>query len=240
MKRAYLFVAGLAVLAMTLVIFITPVFATDTGTATVDSVRGQSLSNVVVVRTHSSWPWYLVRASGLVAGVSLVILMLSGIGSVTGHTFKFLEPLTAWATHRALGIVFIISVGIHMLGLLFDQFVSFNLLSLLVPWAAEYKQVTLFGIHFGSLYVALGVLSFYGALAIVLTSLFWIDKKPKIWKFLHIASYIVITLVFFHALMLGTDTGSGWIRLAWVTGGILVAAAAIARLKRVGTTNVKK
>ncbi len=206
------------------------------GTATVKSVPGQSLSDVVLTRAKNSWPWYIVRASGLVAGIALVVLMLSGIGSVTGHSFKFLEPLTAWATHRALGIVLAVSMGTHMIMLLFDHFIPFTIPSLLVPWVSQYKPVTLFGIHFGSLYVAMGILAFYGALAIVLTSLLWIDKKPKIWKTLHICSYGVIALVFFHALFMGTDTGEGLIRLAWIAGGLTIAIAALARLRRVGTT----
>ncbi len=214
--------------------------AVDNGTASVKSVEGKSLSQAVVERAEGSWPWYLVRASGLVAGVSLVILMLSGIGSVTGHTFRVLEPLTAWATHRAIGIVFVVSIVIHMLGLLFDHFVSFNLLTLLVPWLSDYQPVTLFGVQFGSLYIALGILAFYGALAILLTSLFWVDKKPKIWKALHIMSYVVIAMVFVHALFLGTDTGQGILRLVWIAGGVLVAAAALVRLKRIGTTHDPK
>lgn len=237
--RRFLTILGLLSLLM-LPLFATPARATETGTATVKSIPGQSLTDVVYERTRSSWPWYIVRASGIIAGITLVILMLSGIGSVTGHTFKFLEPLTAWATHRAIGIVFIISVSIHMIGLLFDQFVPFDIVSLLVPWVSDYKPLIVGGINLGSVYVAFGVLAFYGALAIVLTSLFWVDKKPKVWKFLHISSYAVIFLVFIHALFLGTDTGEGWVRLAWVVGGILVAGAALARLKRVGATRDPK
>lgn len=209
----------------------------DNGTTSVKTIQGESLSNLVTTRAKNSWPWYIVRASGLVAGVTLIILILSGIGSVTGHTFRFLEPLTAWATHRALGIVFVVTTIIHMVGLLFDHFVSFDLLSILVPWVSDYKPVTLFGLQLGSLYVAFGVLAFYGALAILLTSLFWVDKKPKVWKALHISSYVVIAFVFLHGLFLGTDTATGIIRLLWVLGGILVVLAALARLRRVGTTH---
>lgn len=209
----------------------------ENGTTTVQSVPGQSLTDLVTQRAKNSWPWYIVRASGLVAAVCLVILMMSGIGSVTGHTFRFLEPLTAWATHRALGIAFVISIVIHMVGLLFDHFVSFDVFSILVPWVSDYKPVELFGIQLGSLYVALGILAFYGALAILLTSLFWVDKKPKVWKTLHISSYVVMAMVFLHALFLGTDLAEGIIRGIWLVASVVVVTAAIIRLKRVGTTN---
>lgn len=219
-----------------LILFAPVAAAADTGTVSVQTIPGQSLSEIVIEKAESSWPWFVIRASGLVAGVSLVILMLSGIGSVTGHMFRFLEPLTAWATHRALGIVAAVSMVIHVVTLLFDKFIPFTLVELLVPWASNYQPLVLFGVNLGSLFVALGIIALYVTLAIVVSSLFWIDKKQKIWKFLHIASYFVIAAVFVHALFLGTDTSSGIGQIAWIAGGIAVLVAIIVRLRRVGTT----
>lgn len=211
--------------------------ATDTSTdtsVTVETIPGDTLSGIIKERTETSWPWYIVRASGIVAGISLILLLLSGIGSVTGHTFRFLDPLTAWATHRALGITFLISVLVHMLTLLFDHFVPFNIIDILVPWASSYRTVTVAGVSLGSLYVALGVLAFYGALIVVVTSLLIVDKKPNAWKFIHYLSYLVIFDVFVHALFLGTDTGNGTGRVLWLIGNVLVVAAIVVRLRRAG------
>ena len=174
----------------------------------------------IINRVISTWPWYIVRGSGIIAAISLVILMLSGLGSVTGHTFKLLEPIIAWASHKALGIVFGISILIHMVGLLFDHFVPFSLVNLLLPWTSNYKPVTFFGLHLGSLFVSLGVLAFYAVVLIIITSLLWIDKKPYIWKLIHLLSYIVLVLVFFHALNLGTDIASGFLRWLWIAIGV--------------------
>lgn len=206
------------------------------GTVSVQAVPGQSLFDIVGAKIASSWPWYVVRASGLVAGVSLVILMLSGIGSVTGHTFRFLEPLTAWATHRALGIVMSVSMAIHIVTLLIDKFVPFNVVQILVPWTSQYKPLILFGLNLGSVFVALGILAFYVALAIVVTSLFLVDKTPRVWKFIHLASYFVIAAVFFHALFLGTDLSGGIGRAIWVLLGLFVLGVIIVRLRRVDAT----
>ena len=212
----------------------TPVLAeTVPGSVSVQTIPGQSLSDIIATKVQSSWPWYLVRASGLVAGVAAVILLLSGIGAVTGHTFKFLEPLTAWATHRALGIILVIATQVHMIMLLFDKFVPFTLPAVLVPWVSQYKPVILGNLNLGSAYVALGILALYVAIAIVVTSLLWIDKKPKVWKVLHFASYFVIAAVFLHALFLGTDTSTGIGRWLWIAGGVIVAVAIIVRIRRV-------
>ncbi len=208
---------------------------TDSGNIVVQTIPGPSVSDRYVTRAKASWPWYLARGSGIIAAISLVILMLSGIGQVTGYTFRFLEPLTAWASHRALGLTFGISVLIHMFSLLFDHFVPFNIWQILVPWLSHYKPVTLFGISFGSLYVALGVLSFYLVGVITLTSLLWVEKKPYTWKLIHLLSYIVMLFVFIHALYMGTDLAHGIWRLLWWALGIAVAAGSIYRLWRAKT-----
>lgn len=202
----------------------------------VSPIQGPTVARQLVGRAKTSWVWYVTRASGLVAAVSLVILILSGIGQITGHTFKFLEPLTAWASHRALGIVFSISLVAHILGVVVDKFVPFSIWQVLVPWLSDYKPVTVFGIHLGSLYIAFGVLSFYGTVLIMLTSLVWIEKKPYLWKISHLLSYLVMFFVFIHALYLGTDLVHGVLRWLWIVSGVFIVYASIARLWRAKTT----
>ena len=207
----------------------------SSGNIVVQTIPGQTLAQNVAQRAKNSWPWYIVRGSGFVAAFCLVILMVSGVGLVTGYTFKFLEPLTAWASHRALGIVMAIALLVHMLGLLFDHFVPFDIMSLLVPWISNYKPVTIFGLHLGSLFVALGVLSFYGTVLVVLTSLLWVEKKKRLWKLTHLLSYIVMAFVFVHALFLGTDLAGGPLRLIWIALAICLAAVFLHRLWRAKT-----
>ncbi len=238
MRKQVLFFCGLllALGAFWAVPVPTQAAAVKGGTVTVESVPGETLTQIVSNRVEHSWPWYIVRASGIVAGISLVALLLSGIGSVTGHFFKILEPITAWATHRALGITFVASVIVHIVTLMFDKFAPFSLAQLLIPWVSNLKPVTLFGINFGSIFVALGIFALYGSIAVLVTSLIWIDRKPRLWKLTHYLSYGVIVAVFIHALYLGTDTGHGLGRIAWVGANIVILFFIILRLRRVGTT----
>jgi predicted ferric reductase len=201
----------------------------------VEKTPKSSVATGLVERVKVSWPWYLTRVSGLVAAVSLILLMLSGVGLITGHTFSFFEPITAWASHRALGITFAVSVLLHVGALYFDNFVPFSITSLLVPFASQYKQIQLFGFSVGSLYVALGVVSLYITAAITLTSLLWIEKKPKLWKLTHLLSYLAMIFVFVHALYLGTDLSSGILRWAWIGLAVAVMYASIARAWRAKT-----
>lgn len=232
------------VLVSLCLVFILPLFASrvvsaqsnnQPGDIVVQTIPGPSVAQKLSARTKTSWPWYLARGSGIIAAITLVILMLSGIGQVTGYTFRILDPLTAWASHRALGITFALSILVHMFSLLFDHFAPFNLWQLLVPWLSDYKPVTLFGFHLGSFYVALGVLAFYGAFIVVITSLLWVEKKPYMWKLIHLVSYLLIFFVFIHALYLGTDLTHGIFRLLWIASGLAIAYASIHRLWRAKT-----
>jgi predicted ferric reductase len=205
------------------------------GPATAESAQNASLGRQSVLRLKASWPWYLTRGSGLLAAVSLVLLVLSGVGLLTGYTYRVLEPLLAWTTHRALGIVFLASVIVHMVVLLFDKFAPFTLLDMLIPFVSHYKRVTIGGAHLSSLWVALGVVAFYGVVAVVFSSLRWIDKKPYTWRLLHYLSYGIMAATFFHALFLGTDLKGGTFRVLWVMAGLAVVFSIGLRLWRAWT-----
>ena len=169
----------------------------------------------------------------------MVVLMLSGIGLITGQTFKLFEPLTAWATHRALGIAFSIALFIHIFALLFDKFVPMNIIQVLVPFTSTYLPITIWGIHFGTLWTAFGIVAMYMTFIIVATSLLWIEKKPYLWRFIHFFSYAVLALVFFHGLFMGTDLSHGSFRFLWIAMGVGVIAYIVVRLKRAGTTKAQ-
>ncbi len=198
----------------------------------IPAVQGPSVIQDLKTRTQSAWPWYITRASGIIAAILLVILILSGVGLITGYSFKVLEPLNAWASHRAIGISFFVAVLIHGGSLLFDHYVPFSLIQVFMPFMSHYRTVTFGGYHLGSLWVALGIFAFYGLLAVIISSLLWIDKKPYSWKFIHFLAYIIMIFVFIHALYLGTDLAHGILRTLWIVFGVIVAIAIIYRLNR--------
>jgi DMSO/TMAO reductase YedYZ heme-binding membrane subunit len=193
-----------------------------------------SVAVVVIHHATQSWAWYLVRASGLMALVLLILLILSGIGLITGYTFRFLEPVAAWAVHRAMAIGMIVSIMVHGTFLLFDKFVPFTIFQVLVPFSSNFHRVSFAGIPLGSLFIAFGVVSFYALLLVVLTSLLIRDRAKKIWKLIHYLSYLSVVLVYFHALNTGTDFESGPLRVVWIAVGVLLLAAFATRLRRAG------
>lgn len=241
MKRLGVWLATLAtvlgLVSMPAVVFAAPIGGNAPSVGIV--ADGTSVAQQVVIKTKTSWSWYATRASGLVAAFLLVLLILSGIGQVTGMTYRVVEPLNAWRLHRALGIAFGASVVVHVVVLLFDKFAPFTILQVLLPFTSTYMPVTIGGLHLGSLYVALGVFAMYAAAIVLLTSLFWIDKKPFLWRLMHYLSYLLVVLIFFHGLLIGTDTRHGVMRVIWLAFGLVILAGFYSRLRRAWTITHK-
>lgn len=183
----------------------------------------------------SSWPWYLSRAAGLVAAVLLLLLALSGIGQLTGFSYRFMEPLLSWSLHRAIAIAFGVSVCIHGLALLLDKFDPYNIFQIIIPFTSPDS-----GVHHGSLYTAFGILASYLAAIMIFTSLYWINKKQKWWRLLHYLSYVLVALVFLHGLLLGTDIRHGTLRIIWWLAGTIIFVGILSRLLRAGTIHQAK
>jgi len=187
-------------------------------------------------RIASSWTWYVVRAAGFVAVGLLISLMLSGIGQVTGLTYKFIEPIQAWAIHKAMGLALCAAIAVHVVFIFFDHFVSFSIPQLLIPWLSQYNNGTSFlGLHLGRLAISMGILAMYGVIIIILSSLGWIDTKKRAWRWLHYLSYAVMGLVFIHAASAGTDLRYGTFRAGWMLVGGILLLGVITRLWRAGT-----
>lgn len=198
-------------------------------------IVGITTSQEIVIKLRQSWPWYVTRGAGLTAAALLVLLMISGIGLVTGLTYRVLEPMTAWGVHRAFAIAFAVSGFIHVFALSFDKYVGFSIAQLLLPYTSRYDPVTIAGHNIGPLYVALGVYSMYIGVILVWTSLVWIEKKSRAWRVLHYLAYLLILMVFIHALFLGTDLKHGFFRALWIFFGVCILLAIFARLRRART-----
>mgnify|MGYP000849703479 FL=1 len=193
------------------------------------------LSMLAVTSFNTSWPWYVIRASGISAVALLILIMVSGIGMVTGLTYRFIEPLKAWSIHRAMAIAMSLLAIIHVSFLLIDSFAKYNVLDVLIPFKVQFEQSQVFGINVGSFYNALGIFSLYMLPFIVLSSLFFIESKKKLWELLHYLSYPFMVLVYFHTLFLGTDFKHGVLRLLWIVFGLVLAVLTVTRLARLGS-----
>lgn len=207
-------------------------------TITQHALQGFSSDTLQIAtnRIAHTWQWYIIRGAGFTAAALLISLMLSGIGQVTGLTYRFLEPVKAWAVHKAMGIALCVAIAVHVLFLLLDQVMPFGVLDITVPFHSTYTNGSaLLGWHPGMWATGLGVLAMYSVFVVIASSLTIIDSDKRSWRWLHYLNYFTITAVFVHAVSVGSDLKYGTFRAAWVAVSGVVVLAIISRLFRAGT-----
>lgn len=140
-------------------------------------------------------PWYVVRASGVLAWLLCVLSVLWGLALSTRALGR--KPTAPWLLdlHRFLGGLSIAFVGVHLLSLWLDNFVQFGPAQLFVPLASSWHPVA----------VAWGVVAFYVLVAVEVSSLAMRYLPRRWWRGIHFSSFAVYVLVTVHVLTAGTD-----------------------------------
>ena len=164
--------------------------------------------------SNNLW-WYTARAGGIVAAALLAGSVIAGLALSTAP--RRARPRSAWRLdlHRFLGGLACVFVVLHLAGTLFDRFVTFHVVDLLVPLTAQWHPWA----------VALGVVALYLLLAVEVTSLLKPRLPLAVWRSVHYASFPLFALVQLHILLAGSDR-----RSPWLLGGIVACDVVIAAL----------
>jgi DMSO/TMAO reductase YedYZ heme-binding membrane subunit len=141
--------------------------------------------------------WYVARASGLLSWVLLTAAVLWGL-ALSGRLSR--KPRPAWVLdlHRFLGGLSVVFVAIHLAALVADSYTHFGPSQLLVPLASTWRPGP----------VAWGVVAFYVMLAVEITSLLMRRLPRRIWRAVHLTSYLLFVTATVHLLAAGTDAGN--------------------------------
>lgn len=153
--------------------------------------------------------WYVARASGIVAWVMLAIAVIWGILVATRILGR--KPRPAWVLdlHRWLGGLSVAFTGVHLVGLVLDDYVEFGMRELFVPFASEWRPAA----------VAWGVVAFYALIAVQVTSLAMKHLPRRLWKWVHLSSFGLFFAATLHAGMAGSDVTNPLYR---IVVGVLV------------------
>jgi predicted ferric reductase len=156
-------------------------------------------------------PWYVARASGLVAWALLAGAVVWGLLMTSKVMRRRVKNSWLLDLHRWLGGLALVFTAIHVLAILGDSYVHFGLASVLVPLAA----------HWHPLAVAWGVASLYLLAAVELTSLLRRRLSHRLWKRVHMLSFPLFVTSTVHGLSAGTD---GRTPMAIITAALVSAA----------------
>jgi sulfoxide reductase heme-binding subunit YedZ len=171
--------------------------------------------------------WYLSRASGIVAWLTLTLSVLWGIILSTDLFPRRRRPAWLLDLHRWLGAMTLCFVAIHLGTLVADSYTHFAARELLIPFASAWRPTA----------VALGVFAVYLLVAVELTALAMKRLSKRWWRDVHIASYGVFWLTSIHAALSGTDSGQ---QLYTITALVAMAAIVFAVCYRILSRDLPK
>jgi len=170
--------------------------------------------------TSQVW-WYFARSSGMVAAILLMASFVWGVLMATRALKPVDRPSWMLAMHRWFAGLAVTATAVHLASLIADNYVHFGAKEVLVPFASSWRPTA----------VAIGVMSMYILAVVQITS--WLMKRmsKKVWRGIHMSSYVLVWMVFLHAGLSGTDTSNRVYRIVAVVLAIVVATAAILRIR---------
>jgi sulfoxide reductase heme-binding subunit YedZ len=147
--------------------------------------------------------WYVARASGVVA---LVLASCSVAWGVALSSRATRRPKPAWVLdlHRFLGGLTVVFIGVHLAGLVADNYTHWAARDLFVPLATRWHPVP----------VAFGIVALYVLVAVEATSLLMRRLPRRLWHAIHLSSYALWALALIHAVYAGTDRHTTWFAVA--------------------------
>ncbi|MBG7605190.1 MAG: ferric reductase-like transmembrane domain-containing protein [Actinobacteria bacterium] len=148
--------------------------------------------------------WFVSRSSGIMAWALVTLSVCWGLFISTKAVAKASSPAWLLDFHRYLGGLAVFFTGIHLAGLVGDNYVYFGWTELLVPMAADWKPGP----------VAFGIVAFYILVAVEVTSLAMKHLPRALWRWVHRSSFLLYFVATYHAIAAGTDNENQWFRIA--------------------------
>jgi predicted ferric reductase len=139
--------------------------------------------------------WQVARAGGLVAYGLLAASTIWGLAVSTRLLGRWPAPGWTLDLHRYLGGLALAFTGIHLTALLLDTYIQFDLLDMLVPFAAAWRPGA----------VAWGVVALYLLIAVQATSLARRRLPHRLWRRIHLAAFPLLVAATAHLLIAGSD-----------------------------------
>jgi DMSO/TMAO reductase YedYZ heme-binding membrane subunit len=142
--------------------------------------------------------WEFIRASGLTGYIALTVSVVLGLSVSTRATDPISKRAHINEVHQTTSVLACVLIGLHVVLLLFHDYVDFDLAGLLVPFASDWRPVAM----------AAGIISMYLLLVLLLTSVLRARVGYRSWRALHFAAYPAWALATVHGVFGGSDTGN--------------------------------
>lgn len=136
----------------------------------------------------------------------LWISIFLGLSIRTPFLNRVIKPVYSYKIHCWISLQALIFAAVHGLSLLGDKYANFSLGNIFIPFFPQTGE----GVN--PEFLALGIISFYIMIILVLSSYLKNRLSYSFWRGLHFLSIGLFVIVFIHALYLGTDMKSEIVR----------------------------
>ena len=165
------------------------------GSSLAGPTSAQKLQSLLGMNSVQIW-WYVTRASGLTGYFLIWLSMIWGFAIPSKIIQPLLDTTFTYDFHEHLSLIGLGFVVLHVIVLLFDRFLPFNLLQILIPFLDTYRP----------LWVGLGIISFYLLLLVTLTFYLRQQIGTQAFRSIHLFSLVAYLGATLHGFFAGTDS----------------------------------
>ena len=169
----------------------------------------------------SQLTWTVARAGGFLAYGLLTASVVFGLVLGLGWRSRRWTRFVTTETHRFITLVGLVFIVIHGVALLLDPFIGFSPLEVLIPGLSHYRP----------LYVALGIVGGYLAVAIWASEYLRSRIGYRWWRRFHVLAFLAWALATLHGIGNGTDTRAPWAIAVYGISVALVVGLLALRLR---------
>jgi hypothetical protein len=187
----------------------------------------------------AAWIWYTARAAGMVAWALLAITVIFGLirstnigragrtarpgrGAAPAGVGAKLRPVWVVDLHRFLAGLTVAFTCVHVVAILADTYVHFDIAQVLVPFSSTWHPVA----------VAWGTIALYLLVAVEVTSLAQRHLPRRVWRRTHYATLPLFVFATVHGLSAGTDRSTMVVITAAVVLSLVVTGLVALRIRR--------
>lgn len=199
---------------------------TDADSSLAEALRSEAIGTIP---GPESLPWYIGRASGILAFLLFSIVVINGLLISTRLVWKILPPALNYEMHRFFSWMALLATVGHAVSFVFDHYFHLSATEIFIPFILERSITTTLGLSIDWT-VGLGIVAAYGALALVLSSEFRNRIGVKAWRRLHYMSFAMYLLFLGHGIFTGSDTKEWWMISTYTTSGVIVFSLLLVRI----------
>ena len=171
----------------------------------------QAMNSLFALDSVQMW-WYVTRAAGLTGYFLMWLSMVWGLAIANKILHPAVEGSFTYDFHEFLSLLGIGFILLHVIVLIFDRFLPFNVLQTLIPFIDTYRPF----------WVGLGIIGFYLFLLVAVT--FYMRKTIGMQAFrsIHALSLIGYLGATLHGLFAGTDSALWMTKLLYAITFIVI------------------